>query len=118
MAEWVFNKNGHATIIFDSDCLRSNNGSVTAWISGENVYSLSGKHKGWFVDGVLSDSNNMVIGFLRDCRGLLPSRPGLGGCPGMPGFAGRPGRAGFCGVPGKPGRGGWSNEDLASYYGK
>ena len=66
--------------------------------------------------GVIYDSNNKALGFLRNATGHLPSRPGLGGTPGTPGFSGRPGRPGFSGVPGKPGRGGWSQEDLDAYF--
>nr|WP_258405856.1 hypothetical protein [Shewanella sp. FJAT-51649] len=40
----------------------------------------------------------------------------MGGTPGTPGFAGKPGRPGFAGTPGKPGRGGWSQQELATYF--
>jgi len=116
MSEWVHNRNGRATLIYDSDCFRDNRGKVIAWISGNSVYTLRGKHCGWFEDGVLTDSRNKVLGFLRNSTGSLPSGPGLGGTPDTPGFAGRPGRPGFSGTPGRPGRGGWSEEDLASYF--
>ena len=115
MAEWVYDKSGKATIILDDDCFRNSNGQVIAWISGTNIYSLQGKHIGWFEHGVIRDSNNSAIGFIKNC-GSLPSRPGLGGTPGMPGFSGRPGRPGFAGTPGKPGKGGWSNHALNSYF--
>jgi hypothetical protein len=116
MSDWIFDRNGRATLILDSDCIRSSRGQVVAWISGNNFYTMQGRHCGWFEDGVFSDSHNRVLGFLRNATGHLPSRPGIGGTPGTPGFAGRPGRPGFSGAPGRPGRGGWSNEDLASYF--
>lgn len=116
MADWMFDRNGHATLIHDSDCFRDGHGKVIAWISGNSVYSLRGRHRGWFEDGVLYDSQNRVLGFLHDATGYLPSRPGTGGAPGMPGFGGRPGRPGFSGIPGRPGHGGWSNEDLSTYF--
>ena len=116
MSDWIFDRSGRATLILDSDCIRNNRGQVIAWISGNNVYTLQGGHCGWFEEGVLSDSGNRVLGFLRNAAGQLPSRPGIGGTPGTPGFAGRPGRPGLSGSPGRAGRGGWSNEDLASYF--
>lgn len=116
MSDWIFGRSGLATVIYDNDCIRNRRGQVTAWISGINVYYRNGQHAGWFEDGVLSDSRNQVLGFLRDATGHLPSRPGIGGTPGTPGFGGRPGRPGFGGTPGRPGRGGWSSEDLSTYY--
>jgi hypothetical protein len=114
MTEWIYDRNGNASAILDGDCIRSDRGEVAAWVSGNNLYSLNGHHIGWFEDGVLSDSSNQVIGFIRNAT-RLPSRPGLSGTPGTPGFAGRPGRPGFSGVPGRPGRGGWSSNDLKNY---
>jgi len=116
MTQWIFDRNGRATLILDSDCFRNNRGQVVAWISGTNVYTLNGRHCAWFEDGVLTDSHNRVLGFLRNATGHLPSRPGIGGTPGTLGFAGRPGRPGFSGTPGRPGRGGWSTEDLQTYF--
>jgi len=105
-------------MIFDSDCIRNNRGTVVAWISGNSIYTLKGRHCGWFENGILFDSSNDVIGFLRDSTGGLPSVPGIGGTPGTPGFSGKPGRPGFSGVPGRPGRGGWSKEDLSNFFNK
>jgi len=116
MSAWVYGRNGQATIIHDNDCFRSSHGHVVAWINGNSVYSLTGLHVGWYDDGVLYDSGNNVIGFLRDCTGSLPSQPGIGGTPGTPGFGGRPGRPGFDGVPGRPGRGDWSSKSLSNYF--
>jgi len=115
MNNWIFNRNGRASAILDSDCIRSSHGQVIAWISGNNVYTLQGKHCGWFEEAVLYDSHNRVLGFLQNATNLS-SRPGMGGIPGTPGFAGRPGRPGFSGTPGRPGYGGWSNEDLGTYF--
>ncbi|WP_242920932.1 4-fold beta flower protein [Pontibacter liquoris] len=116
MADWIFNKSGNATMIYDSDCIRNNRGQVVAWLYGNNIYSLSGQHKGWFDGGVFYDSNNKAIGFLSNSTGYLPSRPGISGRPGMPGFSGKPGRAGFSGVPGRPGYGGWSVHNFENYF--
>ena len=116
MGEWMYNRNGKAVLIQDSDCLRSNHGQVVAWISGNNVFSINGRHCGWFEDGVLFDSCNCVLGFLSAATGQLPSRPGIGSTPGTPGFAGRPGRPGFSGIPGRPGRGGWYTNNLEAYF--
>ena len=115
MANWLYNKGGHAEAIHDDDCIRSGMGHVRAWVVGSNVYSLHGRHIGWFEDGVLYDSHNRALGFLPEARGYLSGRPGLAGAPGMPGFAGRPGRPGLSGVPGRAGYGGWSAHDLAEY---
>jgi len=116
MADWIFDANGNATIILDNDCFRDNYGRVIAWIDGNNVYSLNGYHIGWFEKGILYDSNNDVLGFLRNRTGHLPSIPGIGGTPGMPGFSGKPGKPGRSGTPGRPGYGGWSNENLRTYF--
>jgi len=116
MAEWVFGKNGSPDLLFDDDCLRNNRGTVIAWIFNGSIYSLQGSHVGWYENGILYDTNNMALGFLQNCKGALPSRPGLSGTPGLPGFSGRPGRPGFSGVPGRPGKGGWSQEELSDYF--
>ena len=117
MAEWLFDKSGHTSVILDGDKLRNSHGSVIAWISGNSVYSLHGKHIGWFEGGVIFDSSNSALAFSRSRTGPLPNTPGLSGTPGMPGFSGVPGRPGFAGVPGRPGRGGWSNQDADIYLG-
>lgn len=116
MADWIFNVNGDATIILNDVCLRNSYGNVIAWINYNNVYSLDGNHIGWFERGILYDSNNEVLGFIRNRTGHLPSIPGIGATPGMPGFSGRPGIPGLSGVPGRPGYGGWSNRNLATYF--
>lgn len=116
MAQWLFNRRGRATIIYDSNCFRNNGGHVVAWIYGDNVYSLKGRHVGWFEGGIFYDSHNNALGFLPNFTGYLPSIPAIGGSPGMPGFSGRPGRPGFSGIPGRPGYGGWSSYDLDSYF--
>jgi len=108
MAEWLFDRNGRASAILDGDMVRNDRGEVRLWIYGNNLYSLNGKHIGWFESGVLYDSANRSIGFTAGATGYLPSRPGLSGLPGMPGFSGVPGRPGFSGVPVRPGFGGWS----------
>jgi hypothetical protein len=114
MSEWIYDRQGQASAILDGDCVRTDGGEVAAWISGSNLYSLSGEHIGWFENGVLRDSDNQVIAFLREATDL-PSRPGLGGTPGTPGFSGKPGKPGFSGRPGRPGRGGWSEHNLTEY---
>jgi hypothetical protein len=116
MIEWMFGRNGQATILFEGKRLRNRRGQVCAWIHDGSVYSLHGRHMGWFEKGVLYDSGNHALGFLVNATGYLPSRPGLGGLPGIPGLAGIPGTPGFSGVPGRPGFGGWSDEDLSTYF--
>jgi hypothetical protein len=116
MPEWVFNRNGRAVIVFDDDCLRNGYGQVVAWIYNINVYDLNGNHIGWYEHGILYDSNNNVLGFIRNRTGHLPSIPGIGGIPGTPGFAGKPGRPGLGGTPGRAGFGGWSNTLMEDYF--
>lgn len=116
MAEWIFDRGGRPTLILDSDCIRNSRGQVVAWISNNSVYTMQGRHVGWFDGGVISDSRNQVLGFIRNATGSTPGRPGLAGTPGLPGFGGRPGRPGFAGAPGRPGRGGWSIENLSAYF--
>lgn len=117
MANWLFDKGGSASLILDGDLVRSSRGVVVGWVVGSNVYSLNGKHLGWFEGGVIYDSHNCALAFSRNRTGTLPSVPGLGGTPGMPGFSGVPGRPGFSGTPGMPGRGGWSKHNAAEYFG-
>jgi len=62
MADRIFDNNGCATLIYDSDCLRSSHRQVIAWISGNSVYSLRGQHYGWFEYGVLYDRGNFTRG--------------------------------------------------------
>ena len=116
MTDWIFARNGQATLIHDGDCFIDNRGQVITWVNDDNVYSLIGLHVGWFEGGVLYDSRNQTLGFLRNSTDYLPSRPEIGGIPGTPEFGGRPGRPGFAVTPGKPDRGGWSSNDLASYF--
>ena len=40
MADWIYNSNGNATLIFDNDCIRNNHGKVVAWINNISVYDL------------------------------------------------------------------------------
>ena len=116
MADWLFNRNGSASLILDGARVRSAHGVVVGWINGSNVYSLSGKHIGWFEGSIIYDSNNCALAFSRNRTGSLPSVPGIGGTPGTPGFSGVPGRPGFAGTPGRPGRGGWSKHNAAEYF--
>lgn len=48
MAEWLFDRNGRPRIILDAEKIRSRQGKVIAWISRNSVYSLQGRHRGWF----------------------------------------------------------------------
>jgi hypothetical protein len=116
MAEWLYDRNGRATIIYDNDCFRNKFGKVVGWISNNNVYAVNGRHRGWYEKGVFYDANNRAIGFIRTASGSLPSRPNLGGAPGTPGFLPKPRRPLFAGTPGRPGFGGWSDEDLKNYF--
>ncbi|HEY3294974.1 MAG TPA: hypothetical protein VGL38_06030 [bacterium] len=116
MAVWIFNRSGKATLIHDGDCIRDNHGRVSAWISGINVYSLRGRHCGWFEHGVLFDSRNRALGFLGNASGHLPSHPSTSGAPGMPGFGSRPGHPSFSSVPSRGSYGGWSDKDLSTYF--
>lgn len=111
----MFDQHGVASVILDSDCFRDRNGQVIAWVHNESVYSLGGQHRGWLVGGVLYDSSNRALSFVRGASGNLPSHPGMSGSPGMPGMSGKPGRPGLGGAPGRPGRGGWSSEPPVDY---
>ncbi|WP_313487203.1 4-fold beta flower protein [Atlantibacter hermannii] len=116
MFEWVYNKNGRPVILLESDCLRDNRGRVKAWLVGGNIYSLHGRHIGWYEDGVFYDSRNRALGFTRGHTGYIPNLPGLGGLPGMPGLAGKPGMPGLAGIPGRPDYGGWSETLFENYF--
>ena len=116
MAEWLFDRNGKAQIIEDSDCFRSADGRVIGWIIVNGAHSLAGRHVAWYEDGVLYDGSNLAIGFRSRATGYLPSRPGLSQTPDLPGFAGRPGRPGLSAVVGRPGSGGWSHIRLDRFF--
>jgi hypothetical protein len=117
MAEWVFDRNGEAQIIWDGDCFRSAAGKVIGWIHGNGAYALSGRHVACYDGGVLYDTSNFTIGFRAGARGLLPSRPVLGRLPdSMPGFADKPDRPDLARVIGRPGFCGWSPIRLARFF--
>lgn len=118
MAEWLFNKEGHAQFIIYGERFISKNGNNLGWLFKNHVYNLNnGRHLGWFENGVLYDGSNRAIAFLRDATGYLPSRPGMGGIPGTPGIPGKPGVPGLSGIPGRPGYGGWTNLSLEKFFG-
>ena len=77
MAEWLFDRNGSACLILDGDRVRGDRGDVVGWINGSNVYSLHGQHIGCFEGGVIYDSSNCVLAFIRNRTCSLPSVPGL-----------------------------------------
>ena len=56
MAQWAFNRNGKAKIIFDESCFRDARGRVVGWINNTNVFNLRGRHIGWYEHGVVSVS--------------------------------------------------------------
>lgn len=62
MAQWLYNRRGKATLIDDEDCIRDRAGRVIAWISGNNIYLRSGRHAGWYEEGVLFDRENKALG--------------------------------------------------------
>lgn len=98
MAEWMFNQRGDPCLILDGDRIRgrSSHGHVIAWINDSNVHSLTGVHVGWFEGGVIYDSSNCALAFLR-AHASLPGTPGLTGTPAMPGFPAVPRRPGLAG---------------------
>jgi hypothetical protein len=115
--EWMYDKNGHACMFVYDDRLISRDGKNLSWISGTHVYGLrSGKHLGWFENGVIYDCNNEVLAFFQRAT-RLPYHPGLSGVPGTPGIPGKPGRPGFGGIPGRPGyRASFSDYDPINYF--
>lgn len=118
--EWVFDQLGRPVLIMDGDRLRDSQGHLVAWIEGKDVFSLYGRHAGWFENGVFYDSWNRMLGFLKggSAPQCFPAFPGLAGVPGIPGFPGDPGKPGFPTPPGRPGYGcGWSAYELELYYG-
>jgi hypothetical protein len=38
MAEWLFNRQGQASIIFENDRIRNRQGGVITWVYGNSVY--------------------------------------------------------------------------------
>ena len=65
MTDWIYSRNGKATIILDKDRFRNNRGQVIAWLRNEHVYSLTKQHVDWFESGVIYDSSNSAIGFFK-----------------------------------------------------
>jgi|WetSurMetagenome_2_1015567.scaffolds.fasta_scaffold53004_1 hypothetical protein len=116
MADWIFDRKGSPTLIFDGDCIRNHTGMVLAWVQDNNVYSMQGQHRGWFEEGILYDAQNRIIGFTEGATGRIPSKPDKYDAIEMPKFADRPERIDLKGTPGRPGHGGWSEKDLSTYF--
>jgi len=115
--DWLYDCHGQASLFLYGDRLISHHGENLAWVLGDHVYAInSGRHLGWFEKGILYDSSNRVLAFMRDATGHLPSRPGLCGTPGTPGIPGRPGTPGLSGIPGRPGYSGWSSQSVDGYF--
>ena len=116
MAQWLYNRNGHAKIILDGDCLRDGRAAcVIGWIDRDNVYNLSGRHTGWFEHGILYDSRNDTIGFLEVRSGSLPFSPAIAVAPVTPVLAVRPVRPVLGAVRARGAFGGWSRDDLTAF---
>lgn len=75
MADWMFDRSGQARIIFDNDKIRSAQGRHRLdW--RQQCFLASRKHLGWFEGGVMTDSRDCPIAFLRQRTAGLPSVPG------------------------------------------
>jgi hypothetical protein len=64
MTEWLFDRHGSPRLILDDDCVRSASGGVIAWISGDGLFSLTGRHIGWYEDGVIYDRHTALSDLL------------------------------------------------------
>jgi hypothetical protein len=108
--EPIYGRNGQVVGWFDEGDILDHHGRYAAFVNSDSIISYHGDgHIGWFEDGAFWDSNNQIIGFLRNTTASF-AKPGMAGVPGRPGKAGRPGRPGIPGTPGKPGRSGsWSD---------
>lgn len=87
MADWIVDRVGAAHLILDEHSFRRLDGSVSAWLFGNGVYSMVGEHIGWFEHCFLFDIDNEVVGLLaQQCAAeLLGNLP-----PSMPAFPRRP----------------------------
>ena len=116
MSDWIFDRNDRATVILDSDRIRSSRGQVIAWISGNNVYTIQGWHCGRFEDGVLFDSHNSVRASFATRQDIFHQDPVLETSLAHPvslvvqiALVSEEPQEG-------PARGGWSDEGLALYF--
>lgn len=117
MSDWMFGQSGKPEMLVDGDKFRDLTGCVVGWMHAGSVFTVLGRHHGWYEGGVLYDAANCAVGFIRSATGRIPSRPGLTSPPGRPGFPGAPGRPGLAGIPGRPGgNGGWSAIPLGSFF--
>jgi len=101
--------------MLDEYCVRNLSGDTVAWVFGVSLFSLTGEHIGWYEDGVFYDTDNRVLGFLPDARGLVPDMPPLAHEPPLPAMSKRPCVPTLRGRSVRPPRQGWSSHCLASY---
>ena len=118
MTGWLYDKKGRPCVYLFVDRFIGKNGrNLGGLINNRDVYSLEGKHIGWFEDDVLFDADSCILGFQREafvhlpfipyiveptCNPCIPARPD------QPEFEGVPARAGFCG--------GWSDLTVDEFF--
>ena len=87
-------------------------GAAVAYLVGDKVYAWTGRHIGWFIDGIVFDESGRRCGHVRALPGhhlggsgqeRQARAPGLVGSPGRPGSAGPVDRRLSVGVARVPG---------------
>ena len=85
------------------------------WIGGTGTFTLSGRHTGWYENGVLWDTKNQLAGFTEDASDI-PSRPELTLARSLPDLAKCPRRPEFQPVPARPKQGEFSTIPLDYFF--
>jgi hypothetical protein len=74
----LYNQNGApvAYIADDNETIYLWNGQPVAYLYGEKVYGYSGRHLGWFINGIIYDGVGEKIGFTSEkCPSMKGSAP-------------------------------------------
>jgi hypothetical protein len=113
MTEWIYDRSGYPQIILDGDRFLDRGGINTiGWKDGTGAFTPTGHPAGWFEDGVLSDIENLCVGFTADATGKIPARPAEVRARPMPNLAESPERPEFRPTPSRPESGDFSTIPL------
>lgn len=75
----------------DDGILRDLGGRVIGWQCDDATYGLTGRHVGYFNDGLFRDNRGEVVAFIQGARGG-PAKPARHARPARPAKAARPAR--------------------------
>lgn len=114
MTEWLIDRNGRMPLFLYHDRFISEQGHNLGWLIGNNVFSLTGNHLGWFEHGILYDGNNDIVALAAHPTAHKRSFPVEKKLPQMPDAPMMPG---LSDTPWRPLTGGRSNKTLEEFFG-